>query len=46
VLDILSKAGLLGCRASDTLIETNVKLLPDQRKDLDNPGGYRRLLES
>ena len=32
MLDILSKAGLLGCRASDTLIETNVKLLPDQER--------------
>jgi len=35
--------GLLGCKVIDTPMETNVKLLPEW-EDLDNPGGYRRLV--
>jgi len=45
VLDIWSEAGLLGCEAVDTLMETNAKLLPDQGEDMDNLGRYRRLVE-
>ena len=34
---------MLGCRAADTSMETNAKLLPHQGKDLDNQDAYRRL---
>jgi len=40
VLDMLFEVGMLGCRAADVLIETNVELLSDQREILDNPDRY------
>ena len=30
MLDILPEAGMLGCKATDTLIDPNLKLLPNQ----------------
>jgi len=44
MLDILSEASMLGCRAIDVPMEVNVKLLPNQRENLDDPDKYRRLV--
>jgi len=30
VLDMLSEAGMLGCKSEDSLMDSNSKLLPDQ----------------
>jgi len=30
VLNMLSEAGILGCKAADTLMDPNLKLLPDR----------------
>jgi len=43
VLDMLSEVDMLGCRATDALLEVNAKLLPDQ-EILDDPKRYRRLV--
>ena len=44
MINILSKASLLGCRVMDIPIEINAKLLSDQGEDMDNPGRYQRLV--
>ena len=44
MLDMLSEAGILGCRATDALIEANIKLLPDQNEILDDLNRYQRLV--
>ena len=44
MLNILSEVGLLGCRAVNTPMNTNVKLLSDHGENLDNLGRYRRLV--
>ena len=36
---------MLGCRAADTPMKTNVKLLPYQGEILDDPGRYWRLAD-
>jgi len=35
---------MLGCKAADTPIKANVKVLPDQREISDDPSRYRRLV--
>ena len=42
-LDILSEAGLLGCKPATTPIEQNHKLAMDSRPDYDDPSRYRHL---
>jgi len=37
VFDMLSKTGMLKCKAIDALMEANIKLLPDQRDILNDP---------
>jgi len=44
-LDLLKKAGLLGCKPATILIEVNVDLWFDDNHALDNPGRYRSLTE-
>ena len=44
MLDILSKVGMLGSRAADALMETNVKLLSDQGEILEDHGRYHWLV--
>jgi len=44
VLDMLSEAGMLGCRSIDSPMDVNVKLLPDQGELLEDVGRYRRLV--
>jgi hypothetical protein len=43
-LDILTETGMLDCRPSDTPMDPNVKLLPDQGEPLKDPEKYRRLV--
>ena len=42
--DMLSALGILGCRATNTPMKANVKLLPDRRETLDDSGKYHRLV--
>ena len=44
VLDMLSEAGMLGCRSNDSPMDVNLKLLPDQGELLEDVGRYRRLV--
>jgi len=44
-LDLLEKAGLLGCKTATTPMEVNVNLCFDDIYTLDDPGRYRRLIE-
>ncbi|XP_020253438.1 uncharacterized protein LOC109830555 [Asparagus officinalis] len=44
VLDMLLKTRMLGCRSSDSPMDVNSKLLPDQRELLKDIGQYRRLV--
>ena len=44
MLNMLSKGGMLKCRATDVPMEANVKLLPDHREILDDPDTYCRLM--
>jgi len=41
VLDMLSEACMLGCRAANASIEANVKLLPDQGRTSNDSGRYQ-----
>jgi len=43
VLDMLSEARMLGCRATDASMKANAKLQPDQGEILDHPGKYHQL---
>jgi len=43
VLDMLSEAGLLGCRTADAPMKVNVKLLSDQER-LNDPDRCRKLV--
>jgi len=45
MLDMLSEAGMLGCKAADTPMDPNLKLLPGQGKLLEDQERYRRLVE-
>ena len=44
MIDMLSEACMLACRAVDASVEANVKLLPDQWEILDDPDRYQRLV--
>ena len=44
-LDLLEKAGILGCKPATIPVKTNVDLLFDDSHTLDDPGRYRRLIE-
>ncbi|XP_020245333.1 uncharacterized protein LOC109823458 [Asparagus officinalis] len=44
VLDMLSEAGMLGYRSSDSPMDVNSKLLSDQGKLLKDVGQYKRLV--
>ena len=44
VLDMLSEAGMFGCKVPDTPMDPGLKLLPDQEKLLEDQGRYRRLV--
>jgi len=43
-LDLLEKAGLLGCKPATTPMEANADLWFDDSHTLDDPGRYRRLI--
>ena len=43
-LDILEDAGMLDCRLINTLMVSNIKLLPEWGKPLIDPKRYRRLV--
>jgi len=43
ILDLLSEAGMLGCKSIDSPMDVNTKLLPDQ-EFLEDVGRYRRLV--
>jgi len=40
---MLSEAGMLGCKAASTPMNSNFKLLPDQGEFLEDQGRYTRL---
>lgn len=44
ILDVLSDAGLLGCKTVDTPLPKNCKLVASQVKPLAEPEKYRRLV--
>ena len=44
VLDLSLKTGMLGCRSSDSPIDVNTKLLPDQRELIEDVGWYMRFV--
>jgi len=44
VLDLFLKTGMLGCRSSDSPIDVNTKLLPDQRELIEDVGWYMRFV--
>jgi len=44
IIDLLSDAGMLGCRIIGSLMDVNTKLLADQRKLLENVRRYKRLV--
>ena len=44
ILDILSEAGMLGCKYAETPMDPILKLLLDQRKLLEDQGRYMRLV--
>ena len=41
VLDILEEIGMIDCKPVDTLMDSNVKLIPGQGEPLRDPGKYR-----
>jgi len=43
MLNMLSKTCILGCKAVNAPMKTNVKLLSDQGEILDDPNRYQRL---
>ena len=43
-LDILEETGMLDCKPVDTLMNLNVKLIPEQGKPLGDIRRYRRLI--
>lgn len=44
VLDLLGETGLLGCKATETPIEPNLKLQPTKSKDVTNKDLCQRLV--
>ena len=42
---MLSEAGMLELKVADTLMDPNLKLLPDQRELLEDQERYMRLIE-
>jgi len=43
-LDILEEIGLMNSKSVDTLMDPNVKLLPNQGKPFSDPKKYKRLV--
>lgn len=44
ILDLLGETGLLGCKASDTPIEANLKLNPAKPEDVIEKKKFQRLV--
>ena len=44
VLDILEETSMLNCKPVGTLIDLNVKLVPEQGEPLRDPRRYQRLV--
>ena len=45
MLDLLSEARMLGCKAADALMDPSLNLLPNQGENLEDQGRYRRIVE-
>ncbi|XP_074344458.1 secreted RxLR effector protein 161-like [Apium graveolens] len=44
ILDLLKETGLLGCKAAETPVETNIKLTPAKPEDIINREQYQHLV--